>query len=149
LQNSLRALAEKAGGVEKAIAAADLGLCVEPTMKHMAAFNAALDDDLNTPRALSALWGLVKDSAIPADSVIAGVSAMDNVLGLSLLANLEKKADTNIDYGLKSEIETLIADRAAAKKAKDFAKADAIRNGLKDRGIILEDNAAGTTWRKL
>jgi cysteinyl-tRNA synthetase len=162
LQNSLRALAEKAGWRlfdletikknEQRLAdgkTAGPPSCGQRAAEHLAAFNAALDDDLNTPRALSALWGLVKDNGIPADEAIAGIIAMDDVLGLSLIANLEKKADTNIDDGLKSEIETLIADRAAAKSAKDFAKADAIRNGLKDRGIILEDSTAGTTWRKI
>ena len=48
-----------------------------------------------------------------------------------------------------TEIEALIAKRAEAKKNKDWATADAIRNELKERGIVLEDSPSGTTWKKL
>lgn len=54
-----------------------------------------------------------------------------------------------MDEALVQEIEGLIQERAAAKKAKDFAKADSIRAVLKERGILLEDSPAGTTWKKI
>jgi cysteinyl-tRNA synthetase len=71
---------------------------------------------------------------------------MDRVLGLNL-AEMAQETPAE-DETLVKEIEALIAERAAAKKAKDFAKADGIRSSLKERGIILEDSPAGTTWRR-
>jgi cysteinyl-tRNA synthetase len=76
---------------------------------------------------------------------------MDRVLGLDL-----EKAAKSADSGAKSaeneefarEIEEFIAKRAEAKKAKDFAAADSIRQTLKEKGILLEDSAAGTKWRR-
>jgi cysteinyl-tRNA synthetase len=50
--------------------------------------------------------------------------------------------------GADAEIEAAIAERLAARKARDFARADAIRRDLAERGVLLEDNAAGTTWRR-
>ncbi|MDR2966053.1 MAG: hypothetical protein LBU88_09790, partial [Treponema sp.] len=55
----------------------------------------------------------------------------------------------NIDNEFAQEIEELITKRAEAKKAKDFAAADNIRQSLKDRGIILEDSPSGTSWKKI
>jgi len=108
-------------------------------------FNKAIEDDLNTPRALAELWGLLKDGQGCRHStpeVLAAVLDMDRVLGLGLENAVKQK-----DEGLAQEVEELIEKRAQAKKAKDFAAADNIRQSLKDRGIILEDGPAGTTWR--
>jgi cysteinyl-tRNA synthetase len=71
---------------------------------------------------------------------------MDTVLGLKfaeIIEETEKWEETNIE-----SIEEKIAERTAAKKAKDFAKADSIRAALKEQGIILEDGPTGTAWRK-
>jgi cysteinyl-tRNA synthetase len=74
---------------------------------------------------------------------------MDAVLGLKLAESVEAyfSAKGNVSKEENAEVEKLIAERADAKKAKDFARADAIRDELKGRGIILEDSAAGTTWK--
>jgi cysteinyl-tRNA synthetase len=73
---------------------------------------------------------------------------MDKVLGLGLESACggEKPAE-NEDF--TREIEELIAKRAEAKKTKDFAAADKIRQGLKERGIVLEDGPDGTVWRRI
>jgi cysteinyl-tRNA synthetase len=52
-----------------------------------------------------------------------------------------------VDPVLAAEIDALISERAEAKKARDFAKADGIRNRLKERGVLLEDGPAGTSWK--
>jgi cysteinyl-tRNA synthetase len=117
----------------------------------LSSFDKALEDDLNTPRALAELWGLVKDGSIEPQTALAAVLDMDRVLGLGLeacLAEQAAEASSAEDQGLIREIEALIAERTAAKKAKDFAKADKIRQNLRDRGIVLEDSPGGTTWRR-
>jgi cysteinyl-tRNA synthetase len=71
---------------------------------------------------------------------------MDKVLALGLEASLS--AQNQPDDEAIREIEAIIAERAEAKKAKDFARADGMRQKLKERGIIIEDGPGGTTWRK-
>jgi len=116
--------------------------------KYIADFNKAIFDDLNTPRALAELWGLLKD--VPASpQVLAAVYDMDRVLGLKLEETVKNGISSNEDEGFIREIEELIEKRAEAKKAKDFTSADNIRQSLKDRGIILEDGPAGTSWKRL
>lgn len=123
-------------------------------------FRTALEQDLNTPRALSELQAVIKEGLngviLPADAVKA-VAAMDGVLGLRLL---EKAAEKGGDSGGSSgsaalsveerqRIEDLISKRAAAKKEKNWAEADKIRDMLAGEGIILEDGASGTIWKHI
>ena len=112
----------------------------------MQAFDSTLEDDLNTPRALAVLRELVRDNSIAPQSVLEAAFAMDEALGLGLRSLLDE--DLCEDESLKQEIEEIIALRAEAKKAKDFNKADSLRQGLKERGIILEDGPCGTSWRR-
>lgn len=111
------------------------------------AFRAAIEDDLSTPRALAELWGVLREQGVPAADALGAALDMDRVLGLGLasLAKAESAASANPE--LAREVEALIAERAAAKKAKDYARADAIRDELKARGVVLEDGSGGTTWR--
>ncbi|NUQ18996.1 MAG: cysteine--tRNA ligase [Sphingomonas sp.] len=95
----------------------------------------ALADDLNTPLALSRLSAL--DDA-------ATLKASAGLLGL-LISSSEEWFQGAGDAGA---IESRIAERTAAKKARDFATADRIRDELKANGIILEDGPGGTTWRR-
>jgi cysteinyl-tRNA synthetase len=114
---------------------------------YLAAFNAALDDDLATPRGLAELWGILRDPAVSAQDALLGACAMDEILGL----NLAEGAETLVPVespALRDSIEALITERAAAKKARDFARADHIRQTLKEQGIILEDRPTETVWRR-
>jgi len=116
---------------------------------YIEAFNAAIEDDLNTPRALAELWGLLRDGPASKEALEA-VFDMDRVLGFDLENALNSKAeDAAEDAEFVKEIEELIIKRIEAKKAKDFLTADNIRQSLKDRGIMLEDNPGGTTWRRV
>jgi len=123
----------------------------EDVFKYIEAFDKAIEDDLSTPRALAELWGLLRDGPASAEA-LAAVLDMDKILGFGLENTLnngidgEKNAE---DEGFVKEIEELIIKRAEAKKAKDFAAADNIRQTLRDRGIILEDSSSGTTWRRV
>lgn len=111
-------------------------------------FNSAIEDDLNTPRALAELWGLLKD-APATEETLATVLDMDKILALGLEEAVKGGQESQVDDAFATEIEELIAKRAEAKKAKDFATADSIRQSLKDRGIILEDSPSGTTWKRV
>jgi cysteinyl-tRNA synthetase len=118
-----------------------------PAAKRLAAFYAALDDDLSTPRALAELWGLLRDNEVlPRDAVTAAL-CMDRMLGLKLETAL-KAEQTTEDPAFAAEIDALVAQRTAAKAAKDFALADSIRNDLALRGILVEDTRDGPVWRR-
>jgi cysteinyl-tRNA synthetase len=119
-----------------------------PAQKRLTAFNKALDDDLSTPRALAELWGLLKDNTAPSDTLRACL-CMDRVLGLKLEnAWTEGSAAGDAPPELTAEVEALVTQRNEAKAAKDFVRADEIRNELSRRGIVLEDTKAGTVWRR-
>ncbi|MDR0290648.1 MAG: cysteine--tRNA ligase, partial [Treponema sp.] len=156
LMEKLRALAEKSltqrhkGTKEEEsslCASVPSCLCVEK-LGVISPFDKALEDDLNTPRALAELWGLVKDSSIEPQSALAAALDMDKVLGLGLESCLSAEQPAESDEFVR-EIEGIIAMRAEAKKAKDFATADSLRQGLKERGIALEDGPSGTIWRRV
>ncbi|MDR1143494.1 MAG: cysteine--tRNA ligase [Spirochaetaceae bacterium] len=116
-----------------------------PLLERLGAFHGALDDDLSTPRALSELWGLLRDNTAAPGEALWTALQMDRVLGLGLENDLsaDKSREEN------PELEEQIARRAAAKAAGDFALADTIRSGLREKGIILEDGKSGTTWRRI
>jgi cysteinyl-tRNA synthetase len=137
LRDRIRALSEKAGAKSAKPGGG---------AKYAGAFIRAMEDDLSSPRALAELWGLLKDTSVDPADALAAIPGMDSILGLNLEADINEKREE--DPALIREIEQSIAERGAAKKARDFAKADAIRGALKTRGIILEDGPAGTVWRR-
>jgi cysteinyl-tRNA synthetase len=105
---------------------------------------AALCDDLNTPAAIAALHALA-DRAMAGDAAAAaGLLAGGRVLGLLQAAPaiwFQGEGDASV--------EDAIAERLSARKARDFTRADAIRAALLARGIVLEDGAGGTSWRRV
>ncbi len=111
-------------------------------------FEAAMEDDFNTADAVSAIFELVKfaNTNVTEQSSRAFVKALkEEIVMLSDICGLiVEKADEILD----SEIEALIQERQEARKAKNFARADEIRNLLSEQGIILEDTREGVKWKR-
>ena len=106
-----------------------------------------MDDDLNTADAIAAIFDLVRDintkildKAVSYAVCTAAADLFDELC--AVLGILYNRKSNDLD----SEIEALIQQRQEAKKNKDFATADKIRDDLKARGIILKDTRQGTTW---
>lgn len=114
-------------------------------------FEAAMDDDLNTAEALAAVFEYVRETNTLLDQ---GVFVAGNrAEALQLLARFDQVfavLEPTMAAGLldDSSIEALIAERTAAKKAKQFSRADDIRNQLLEAGIILEDTKDGVRWKR-
>ncbi|MEO8032940.1 MAG: cysteine--tRNA ligase [Acidobacteriota bacterium] len=116
--------------------------------RFLIAFEEALDDDLNTAGALGALFTLIRDSNI---AIAAGRIAAADAEGLrTALLKIDPVLDIfpKKDAALDGQIQSLIDARLAARKARNFAESDRLRDELLDRGIILEDTAQGTRWRR-
>ena len=111
-------------------------------------YEAAMEDDFNTADAVSAVFELVKlsNSTASAESTGAYVGWMKETIErlCGVLGIITEKKEEILD----SEIEDMIAQRQAARKAKDFALADQIRGKLLDMGIILEDTREGVKWKR-
>jgi cysteinyl-tRNA synthetase len=121
----------------------------------LVAFESALDDDLNTSAALAAIFGFVRESNAELDrartvaepdlrQARAALDRMDEVFGVLALAN----AAPGVDEQFAHWVEQRLADRQAARLHRDFAAADAIRAELTAAGVVIEDTAQGTRWKK-
>jgi cysteinyl-tRNA synthetase len=105
----------------------------------------ALADDLNAPRALAAVWDAVRDPDLAPADLWAVLIDVDRALGLGLADAEAPDADLT---GSDPRIDVLVAERAAARAAKDWATSDRIRDDLAAEGIDVVDTADGTTWRR-
>lgn len=126
---------------------------------HLERFNTAMCDDFNTAEAMAVLFELAKElnralkeeNAEQAKVFYSTLRHLTNILGL-VQHNVDDFLRSDIGQealGLsESEIEELIQQRVDAKKAKDFTKADSIRQNLLDQGVVLEDTRQGTLWRR-
>ncbi|HRG50550.1 MAG TPA: class I tRNA ligase family protein, partial [Pseudomonadales bacterium] len=122
----------------------------------VARFIAEMDDDFGTPEAIAALFELARQlNTVRATGDVQQTIELATILKSlgAVLGILQADADVFLQAGssdgLSAEnIERLIAERVQAKKDKQFARADQIRDELKAQGIILEDARSGTTWRR-
>ncbi|MBT5206104.1 MAG: cysteine--tRNA ligase [Acidimicrobiales bacterium] len=127
----------------------------EPDADVVTRFRTAMDDDLGSPQALAVIFDAVRDAnrALDAedDSTAAELHAaaieLAGVLGLELGSAAAPARDVQ-DDAEAAEIDDLVDQRVAAKAAKNYDKADRIRDKLTARGIILEDSARGTSWHR-
>jgi cysteinyl-tRNA synthetase len=117
-------------------------------------FTEALEDDINTPRALAALFALAREinrlgadpEAVPLARQLRASADVLGLLGSDPVAWFEAGATQDADG---AEIDALLAQRTAARLAGDYAEADRIRDQLTDMGIVIEDSSDGPRWRRV
>ena len=121
---------------------------IEATAQARALYRDALDDDLNLPRGLGHVFDLVRETNVQLDAGRVNAAAVAAVL--NLLRDIDEHlAVLGQEAALDGEIETLIAEREAARGERDFARADRIRDELRGKGIALEDSKEGVRWRRV
>ena len=113
---------------------------------YKAKFEDAISNDLNTSMAITIIYDLLKDD-MNDKTKLALINDFDKVLSLNL-TTAQADAKEEIDAELESYVLAKIEERKEAKKAKDFAKADAIRDELLAKGIVLKDTREGVIWHK-
>lgn len=134
---------------ETKAAANSTGNASSAVQKARSEFEAAMDDDFNTAAALAAIHDMVREvnSLVAAGDlceaerglVLDAIDAFDSVLGIFDRGSLQT---------LETEIELLIEERQEARRRRDFARSDAIRDELIERGIVLEDTKDGVRWKR-
>jgi cysteinyl-tRNA synthetase len=114
-----------------------------------AGYRQALDDDLNLPQGVGLVFDLIREANAALDAERVGEQ------GMAALEGLIADVDAHLDVvhaeepGLAEEVERLISEREDARKQRDFARADRIREDLRQRGIALEDSKEGVRWRRV
>jgi cysteinyl-tRNA synthetase len=128
------------------------GVAVDWNDPHAQRFKAAMDDDFNTPEAIVVLFDLANEAnrnEAGARRAVSLLKALGNVLGLLQRDSREFMQGGASEDGLDdAAIDAQIESRIAAKQARNYAEADRIRKELLTAGIVLEDSASGTTWRR-
>lgn len=112
-------------------------------------YENAMDDDLNTADAISVIFEIIKHTNTTINENSSKEYADYALEKLNVLCDILGIITTREEETLDVDIEALIEERTAAKKAKNFARADEIRNQLLDQGIVLEDTREGVKWKRV
>lgn len=126
---------------------ADGSVETEKFREYKERFEKELCNDLNTSMAITVVYDLLKADMSDATKR-ALIEDFDKVLSLNLLTAVVEEANTGVDAEMEAYILAMIEERKAAKKKKNFARADEIRDILLEKGIILEDTREGVKWKK-
>jgi cysteinyl-tRNA synthetase len=117
--------------------------------QHAQRFKAAMDDDFNTPEAMAVLFDLANEvNRTQSVETATQLKSLAGVFGLLQRESTEFLQGSVTDGLSEAQINQKIEARIAAKQAKNYAESDRIRKELQEAGIVLEDSAAGTTWRR-
>jgi cysteinyl-tRNA synthetase len=121
-------------------------------LAYVEAIDAAISNDLSTPRVLAALQEALRDQEITADGLRVVVAAADAVLGLRLGELTPAEVDqrrpaADLTQEQKADIERLVAERTEARAAKNWARADEIRAELDALGVQVTDTPSGPAWQ--
>ena len=127
---------------------ADKATLSEAAKKYVDLFTSDISDDLNSPRALARVWTLLKDDELSDSDKLALILDFDRVLGLRLDAVPAIPKEDEAPIEIPAEVQALIDQRNAARKAKDFATADQCRAKIKELGYEIKDTPQGTTCKK-
>jgi cysteinyl-tRNA synthetase len=146
----VRRLREFADRIKRTAAAEmDDAELAERTAAVRVAYREALDDDLNLPQGVGLVFDHIREANAALDAGRMGPLNKASLLGLL------EDVDAHLDViraeepGLADEVERLIAEREEARRSRDFARADQIRNELRNMGIALEDSREGVRWRRV
>jgi cysteinyl-tRNA synthetase len=142
----LRDFADRVRRFEPGLRADDVAL-FQSAQDVRAAYRTALDDDLNLPAGLGPVFELVREANAALDGGRVGMAAREALL--ELLTDVDAHLDVLREERapLDEAVERLIAEREEARRARDFATADRIRDDLRERGILLEDSREGVRWK--
>ncbi len=142
-----RFCAARAGGAHEASVPAELS---EAALAYLDAFDQAICDDLGTPKALAVVASVARDNALSDADTAELARRFDEALGIGLAdlhpADLDlRPSDSRVSA---EQVEQLLAERGAARAARDFARSDQLRDRLTELGVTIEDQPGGTsTWR--
>ncbi|HEV2216089.1 MAG TPA: cysteine--tRNA ligase [Candidatus Dormibacteraeota bacterium] len=145
----VRRLQDFARRLQQPVAPQDSGRLAERAVEVRHAYRESLDDDLNLPQGMGHVFELLREANAALDSGEVGEAAARELL--LLVADVDAHVDvvSAEDMALAGEVEQLIGQREDARKARDFATADRIRDQLRERGIALEDSKEGVRWRRI
>jgi cysteinyl-tRNA synthetase len=152
--NGLARIRESVANVEHRLAmTANLGTANEKWLKRIEEikqhFITSMDDDFNTANAVTDLFDLSKEANLYLGEDQVATEVLEQFLAVFQELSTVLGVTLTVDKGLlDEEVEQLIRDRDTARKERDFARADAIRDQLRDQGILLEDTAQGMRWKR-